>query len=134
MSGFSGKLRILKEEGLNIFVLCFDFQKLYKEPVSGINITRIAIHRKLKDILFFFLNTIPVYEWFWSMKIKKLILNNNIDVLHAHDLYMARASHAGIINSGRKIPLILDLHENYPFTVTTYNWTKGFLRRFIFTS
>ena len=22
-----------------------------------------------------------------------------------------------------------DLHENYPFTVTTYNWTKGFLRR-----
>jgi glycosyltransferase involved in cell wall biosynthesis len=41
---------------------------------------------------------------------------------------MSRAAHSGIVNSGRKIPLILDLHENYPFTVTTYNWTKGFLR------
>jgi glycosyltransferase involved in cell wall biosynthesis len=27
--------------------------------------------------------------------------------------------------------MILDLHENYPFTVRTYNWTKGFLRRLI---
>jgi glycosyltransferase involved in cell wall biosynthesis len=123
------EIRILKESGYNIFVLCFDFQKLYKEPVSGINITRIAIHRKLKDILFFFLNTIPVYEWLWSINIKKLILNNNLEVLHVHDLYMSRAAHSGILKSGRKIPLILDLHENYPFTVTTYNWTKGLLRR-----
>lgn len=27
--------------------------------------------------------------------------------------------------------MILDLHENYPFTITTYNWTKGFIRRLI---
>jgi glycosyltransferase involved in cell wall biosynthesis len=123
------EIRILKEEDYNVFALCFDFQKQYKEPVSGINITRIRIHKKLKDILFFFLNTFPFYEWFWSKKIKNLILNNNIDVLHVHDLYMSRAAHSGINNSGRKIPLILDLHENYPFTVTTYNWTKGFFRR-----
>ena len=124
------EIRILKEEGFNIFVLCFDFRKIYKDPVSGIYITRIRIHRKLKDILFFFLNTISLYEWFWSIKIKKHILKNNLEVLHAHDLYMACAAHSGIKKSGKKIPLILDLHENYPFTVTTYNWTKGLLRRF----
>jgi glycosyltransferase involved in cell wall biosynthesis len=44
---------------------------------------------------------------------------------------MARAAYKGILKSGRKITLILDLHENYPFTVTTYNWTKGFFRRLI---
>jgi glycosyltransferase involved in cell wall biosynthesis len=27
--------------------------------------------------------------------------------------------------------MILDLHENYPYAVTTYNWTKGFLRNLI---
>lgn len=124
------EIRILKEEGFNIFVLCFDFRKIYKDPVSGIYITRIRIHRKLKDILFFFLNTISLYEWFWSIKIKKHILKNNLEVLHAHDLYLARTAHSGIKKSGKKIPLVLDLHENYPFTVTTYNWTKGFLRRF----
>ena len=27
--------------------------------------------------------------------------------------------------------MILDLHENYPYAVTTYNWTKGTLRSLI---
>ena len=27
--------------------------------------------------------------------------------------------------------MILDLHENYPYAVTTYNWTKGFLRNML---
>jgi glycosyltransferase involved in cell wall biosynthesis len=44
---------------------------------------------------------------------------------------MAKAAHMGIVKSLRKIFLVLDLHENYPFTVTTYNWTKGFLRHLI---
>ena len=41
---------------------------------------------------------------------------------------MSKAGWNGIKNSGRKIPMILDLHENYPYAVTTYNWTKGILR------
>jgi glycosyltransferase involved in cell wall biosynthesis len=44
---------------------------------------------------------------------------------------MARSAYNGIKRTELKIPLILDLHENYPFTVTTYNWTKGFMRRLI---
>jgi glycosyltransferase involved in cell wall biosynthesis len=44
---------------------------------------------------------------------------------------MSRSAYNGIKKANRKIPLILDLHENYPFTITTYNWTKGFLRRLI---
>jgi glycosyltransferase involved in cell wall biosynthesis len=77
------------------------------------------------------LNTIPAYEWLWTSNIKKFINNNGLELLHVHDLYMARAAHKGIQNSNKKIPMILDLHENYPFTITTYNWTKGFLRRSI---
>jgi glycosyltransferase involved in cell wall biosynthesis len=44
---------------------------------------------------------------------------------------MVRAAYNGIKKTSLKIPLILDLHENYPYTVTTYNWTKGFFRRLI---
>ena len=44
---------------------------------------------------------------------------------------MSRAAFNGIKNTKKSIPLILDLHENYPFTVTTYNWTKGILRSLI---
>jgi len=125
------EIGILKEQGFEIFVLCFGFRKSSDNHLPGVNITRIKIPKKIKDFLFFLLNTIPVYEWFWASRIKKFILSNKIEVLHVHDLYMARASFNGIKNSERPIPLILDLHENYPFTVTTYNWTKGVLRGLI---
>jgi glycosyltransferase involved in cell wall biosynthesis len=125
------EIGILREQGFEIFVLCFGFRKLYSNPLPGISITRITIHRKIKDFLFFLLNTIPAYEWIWAARIKKFIISNNVEVLHAHDLYMARAAFNGIKNSKKSIPLILDLHENYPFTITTYNWTKGVLRSII---
>ncbi|HLP71963.1 MAG TPA: glycosyltransferase family 4 protein [Bacteroidales bacterium] len=122
------EISILKEHGYNVFVLCFGYSKISAIPIEGVNITRIRIPRKLKDALFFMLNTLPVYEWAWASHIKKFIKRNNVEALHVHDLYMARSAHLGVSKSGRKIPLVLDLHENYPFTVTTYNWTKGFLR------
>jgi glycosyltransferase involved in cell wall biosynthesis len=77
------------------------------------------------------LNTIPIYEWLWTSNIKKFINNNDLELLHVHDLYMARAAYKGIKKAKKEIPMILDLHENYPFTIITYNWTKGFLRRHI---
>jgi glycosyltransferase involved in cell wall biosynthesis len=122
------EIGILKEQFPEIFVLCFGFLKQYGTPHEQIIITRLRIHRKLRDILFFILNTIPVYEWIWAFQIKKFIRRNRIDILHVHDLYMARAAHSGVKKAGKMIPVILDLHENYPFTVTTYNWTKGFFR------
>ena len=125
------EIGILKEYGFEVFVLCFAFHKSYNAPFDNANITRISISRKFKDILFFALNTIPAYEWLWASHIKKFIIRNNIEVLHVHDLYMSRAAHKGILETQKKIPLILDLHENYPYTVTTYNWTKGFIRSLI---
>ena len=125
------EIRILKEQGIEIFVLCFGFRKTYINPVSEISITRINIPLKFRNILFFLLNTIPVYEWIWASRINKFIIRNSIEVLHVHDLYMARAAFNGIKKTKKNIPLILDLHENYPFAVTTYNWTKGFIRRLI---
>ena len=125
------EIGILKEQGFEIFVLCFGFSKTYKNPLSLISVTRISIPRKLKDILFFLLNTIPLYEWLWSLHIKKFIIRNSLGILHVHDLYMSRAAYKGIHKTGREIPLILDLHENYPYTVSTYNWTKGLIRGFI---
>jgi glycosyltransferase involved in cell wall biosynthesis len=125
------EIGILKEQGFEIFVLCFGFFRPYKDPVSQIHVTRINIHRKLRDILFFLLNTIPAYEWLWTFKIKKFINNNGLEFLHVHDLYMSRAASNGIKKTRKKIPMVLDLHENYSFTITTYNWTKGFLRRLI---
>lgn len=121
---------ILKQEGYKVHVLCLGFGKDYKDP-EGISITRITLKRRYKDTMFFFLNTIPVYESMWAREISRFIRTNNPDILHVHDLYMSKAAHEGIRRSGKMIPMILDLHENYPFQITTYNWTKGFLRHLL---
>jgi glycosyltransferase involved in cell wall biosynthesis len=125
------EIEILRRQQYAIFALCFGFRRSYNNAPKQISVTRIRIQGKLKDTLFFLLNTIPVYEWLWAGRISKFIKSNKIEILHVHDLYMAKAAHRGIEKSGKNIPLILDLHENYPFTVRTYNWTKGFLRSMI---
>jgi glycosyltransferase involved in cell wall biosynthesis len=125
------EIEILKDSGHRIFVLCFGFGNRNYKTIEGINVTRIRISKKLKDFLFFFLNTIPVYEWLWSARIKKFTQANRLEFLHVHDLYMSKTAKSGIRRSGRKILLVLDLHENYPYAVTTYNWTKGFFRNMI---
>jgi len=125
------EIQILKEAGYGIFVLCFGFNNRNYKTIEGITVTRIRISKKLKDFVFFFLNLIPAYEWLWRARIKKFIEANRIEFLHVHDLYMSKAGRKGIEKSGKKIPMILDLHENYPYAVTTYNWTKGFLRKLI---
>ena len=39
---------------------------------------------------------------------------------------MSKASKKGIQKSGVTIPLTLDLHENYPAAINSYQWaTKG---------
>jgi glycosyltransferase involved in cell wall biosynthesis len=125
------EIEILKEAGHTISVLCFRSDNRSYSDIEGINIFRIRISRNIKNVLFFFLNTVPAYEWFWSCRIGKFISQKGIDILHVHDLFLAKAGRSGIIKSGKNVPMILDLHENYPYAVTTYNWTKGFLRNMI---
>lgn len=125
------EIRILQEAGHQAAVLCFGFDnKEYPAP-GNFAVSRIRISKRLKNILFFLFNSIPAYEWMWSRKISTFISVNRIEALHVHDLYMSKAAAGGIKKAGRSIPIVLDLHENYPYAVRSYNWTKGLLRNLI---
>ncbi|MDI3527169.1 MAG: hypothetical protein PWR03_1352 [Tenuifilum sp.] len=124
------EVKILVEQGYILNILCFDFNKKYPD-VSGANIHRIKINRTIKNLLFLLFNRIPIYEQLWAKWIKQFIIKNNIDILHAHDLYLSKAANRGIRYSRKNVKLILDLHENYPYAIQEYNWTKGFIRNFI---
>jgi glycosyltransferase involved in cell wall biosynthesis len=125
------EIKILREQGHEIFVLCFAFSRESNKTIPGITIIRINIKRWIKNLLYFSLNTIPAYEWLWSIKTTKFIIKYDIEAIHVHDLYMSRAVHYGIKKAKKEIPMILDLHENFPYTVLTYNWTKGLIRGLI---
>ncbi|MBN2411860.1 glycosyltransferase family 4 protein [candidate division KSB1 bacterium] len=59
----------------------------------------------------------------WSNLVRKVIINYSINVLHVHDLPLAPLA----VSMGRKfcIPVIYDMHENYPEALKAWN-KKGF--------
>jgi len=115
--------KILISKGINVKVLCFSFGKAPRhEMVDGVEVYRIRINHKLKNILFGVVNTIPLYYWFWKYNLKKQLQGLRVDAIHAHDLYMAIP--ARWVANRLRIPMILDLHENYPEAIKSYRWTN----------
>lgn len=124
------EIRLLQSEGHEISVLCLDFGKKYHN-YKDINIKRIKIAKKLKDLLVILSTNFNFYELFWQKNIATFIKEYQIESLHVHDLYLAKAAKKGINKSGKTIPLTLDLHENYPAAINSYLWaTKGW-RKYI---
>ncbi|NHB67748.1 glycosyltransferase family 4 protein [Perlabentimonas gracilis] len=114
---------VLAQYGFNIKIFCLSFgkQPLFQKYI-GIEVHRIQINRKLKNILFGIVNTIPLYYWFWKYHLKKQLQGMCVDAIHAHDLYMAIP--ARWVANRLRIPMILDLHENYPEAVKSYRWAN----------
>lgn len=122
--------KILISKGLNVKVLCFSFGKAPRhEMVDGVEVYRIGINKKLKDILFGISNLIPIYHYFWQFTIIRFIKAHNISAVHTHDLYMARS--AGKASRRLNIPLIIDLHENYPEAIMNYKWANSYPKKLL---
>lgn len=130
---FNGDIRVqnevlaLLEDGHEVFVLCLNFGNYPKvSDFKNATIVRINISKFLKNKFKFISNSIfDIYSFWWKNHIIKFISDYKINILHAHDLYMAKP----IILANRKflLPAILDLHENYPSAVASYSWSNSFL-------
>lgn len=113
--------RALIGAGHKVFVLCDQVKA--KPPIEvweGITIMRrkrIPVPRVTEKY-----NRIPgwnnLLEYQWRQFIEGVIRSEAIDVLHVHDLPKAGAA----ITSGHKygLPVIIDLHENFPASLRTY--------------
>ena len=124
------QIRLLQEAGNQVYVLCFDFGNTYKS-YSKTNVTRIPLKKKIKDLFVLLSTNFNFYENLWSSHISKWIKENKIDMIHAHDLYMSKAAKLGIDKSGNSIPFTLDLHENYPAAINSYQWAIKGWRQYI---
>jgi len=117
------QVKQLLQAGHSVFVLCFDFGNTYK-AYTTITVERITLQQSFKNALVMLNTRFSLYEKLWSKHITKFIATYNLQALHSHDLYLAKASKKGI-------KLTLDLHENYPAAINSYQWaTKGW-RKFI---
>lgn len=126
--------RVFKEVSIlsakyEVKTLCLN---LDKNTVSDSNnIHSIYLSKWTKNKLFALASWLPLYKWIWAKAIREFINKEDIQLLHVHDLYMAPPAIDAIKNSQRPVKLVLDLHENFPATVLTYNWTKGFFKNLI---
>ena len=126
------EIKLLQNEGHQIFVLCFDFGNDVKK-YDTFSVNRISIPKKSKDLLVLLSTNFSFYENFWAKYIAAFIDKYNLETIHAHDLYMSKASFNGIQKSTKNIPLTLDLHENYPAAINTYQWAVKGWRKYIVT-
>jgi len=122
--------KYLSEIGHEVFVLCINFGKQESyENYKDLQIFRFKLKKTLKNKLYGLINILPLYEWIWSRKINWFIEQNDIEVLHVHDLYMSKS--ASVASKNRQLPIILDLHENYPDAVMSYNWATHPLMKYL---
>lgn len=123
------EVNILEKAGHRIFVLNIPAENTL--PVTdyskSISLVKVTFSKKTDNYLFAFENLVSLYDFFWYREIRAFSEKNNIEILHAHDLYLARA--AGRVAKDLKIPLILDLHENYPAAINEYRWANRFPSR-----
>lgn len=115
--------RALAEEGHEVFIICIRHNNLPGfEKKDGIYIHRIYLPKFLKNILYSMVTTLPLYFWLWYLWGIWVVKKNNIKILHAHDLYMAIP--ACRIKKKINIPVVADLHENFPAAFMAYAWIK----------
>lgn len=118
--------RILAGRGHQVYVLNLPRKKVpeFTEFEKNIFLVRVPVPEKINNYLFALENTLPLFDLIWYNYVIKYVIKYETDILHAHDLYMARP--AKWAADRLKIPLILDLHENYPAAVKEYQWANMF--------
>jgi glycosyltransferase involved in cell wall biosynthesis len=129
-AAFPPDIRLEKEIGTlsehhEIFLLCTRHGDAPdSEMLPGVTVTRVlgGIQRRWATLQLMR----RCYSSIWRKHIDRFIDANGIDVLHVHDLPLAGTA----VRSGesRGIPVILDLHEDYPAMLAEMKktpWTRS---------
>lgn len=124
------EVTFLKDKGYKISVLCPNYKNYPScEIFKDVTIHRFNFNKTLKNKLFGINNVFPVYDRIWINETKAFIDKVNVDVIHTHDLYMAKPVYFAA--QKKKLPIVLDLHENYPEAVLSYEWANKGLMKYL---
>lgn len=120
----------LIKENHTVVLACFSYKreeplfenkgniKIYRKPISTLQYkTSVAVLR------------FPFYLSFWKKFISSIIKKENIDVIHIHDLPLAKVG----VHFKKKlnIPLVIDLHENWPASMESAVHTNTVLGKLL---
>lgn len=118
----------LVKAGFDVFLFCLSYQTSNQENYKGIEVRRYQ-SSKLEYKLSALTYTIPLYTNAMKQKIHHFISENDIDALHVHDIRVAEAVYRA--NTIKKLPVVLDLHDNYPEVMKFYPHLQKFPGKYI---
>ncbi|MEM3658728.1 MAG: glycosyltransferase family 4 protein [Candidatus Hadarchaeum sp.] len=114
--------RALSRAGHKVMIVC-DWDKPKARPLDdyweGCKVKRIptlksGLLRKVNSLVW----KVTFRHWYWYYVISRMVPEEKIDVIHVHDLPMVGT---GLLVASRYgIPLVADLHENYPAAIAYY--------------
>jgi glycosyltransferase involved in cell wall biosynthesis len=116
--------RTLVSEGHKIFLLSLEKPgKKEYEVVEGINVIRINLPKSfVKKALKIISFSISFESKFWRKALEKAVKEHKIDVIHCHDLPLVKTTTR--VARRLNIPIIADLHENFPEGVKAWRKEK----------
>lgn len=119
----------LIEAGHQVFLFCLHYgtQKEY-EDIKGIQVRRY-VSSKFEYKMSALAYTFPFYKNSMTKKIKDFLVMNSIDAVHIHDIQIASAAYKAV--EGKKISVLLDLHENRPEIMKFYPHLQKFPGKYL---
>ncbi|PQJ23046.1 glycosyltransferase family 4 protein [Tenacibaculum sp. SG-28] len=117
--------------GNEVFLFCLTYSE--SEAEKTVEINGISVVRYLSNQLEYKLSalayTVPFYTWSMQKKIKHFIKKYTIQALHIHDIKIAQATFNA--NKNFDLPVVLDLHDNYPEVMKFYPHLQTFPGKYI---
>jgi glycosyltransferase involved in cell wall biosynthesis len=123
------EIHTLCEAGFNVHLACLSKNiKNYKDRFNTATIYRKPITRFVDKSRVGALK-LPIYFNYWRKYLAELIIQEKFDVLHIHDLPLARIGYE--LAHLNNLFLILDLHENWPALLEVSPHTRTILGRLL---
>ncbi|MDO6737801.1 glycosyltransferase family 4 protein [Wenyingzhuangia sp. 2_MG-2023] len=120
----------LVNSGHDVFLFClkYDEKESDFEVINGIQVSRFTsnlLEYKLSALAY----TVPFYTNRMAKKIELFVKQQNVEILHIHDIRIADA----VFKANKKIGLktVLDLHDNMPEVMKFYPHLQKFPGKYI---
>ncbi|MCF7805756.1 MAG: glycosyltransferase family 4 protein [Candidatus Marinimicrobia bacterium] len=119
--------RSLAQDGHQVSIFSYSHPgKDTQEDLGYAKVVRLPVNRffakKFKQIT----PILPVFSMLWRKPLSRILKSQSIDIFHAHDLYMVPVCLFLREKMGARIPIIADLHENYPAALDVYDFANTF--------
>ncbi len=119
----------LVQGGHEVFLFCLSYgeEKGFQE-IHGINVHRFqsnTLEYKLSALAY----TFPFYSILMQKKLNKFLKITQPGAIHIHDIRIAGAVFS--VNKHFKLPVILDLHDNYPEVMQLYPHLQKFPGKYL---